>query len=66
MVQTPCHPQGMPISDAIALSNLEVFIKGEKWFEMLPSLYLSQTGKHFILLEACQLMKPFLLWYLRR
>ncbi|WP_435250332.1 acyl-homoserine-lactone synthase [Vibrio sp. nBUS_14] len=51
MVQTPCHPQGMPISDAIALSNLEVFIKGEKWFEMLPLLYLSQTGKHFILLK---------------
>jgi len=41
----------MPISDAIALSNLEVFIKGEKWFEMLPLLHLSQTGKHFILLK---------------
>ncbi|MFA0055067.1 acyl-homoserine-lactone synthase [Vibrio echinoideorum] len=51
MVQTPCHPQAMPISDAIALSNLEVFIKGEKWFEMLPLLHLSQTGKHFILLK---------------
>ncbi|MEZ9745810.1 acyl-homoserine-lactone synthase [Vibrio splendidus] len=51
VVQTPCHPQGMSISDAIALSNLEVFIKGEKWFEMLPLLHLSQTGKHFILLK---------------
>lgn len=51
VVQTPSHPQGMPISDAIALSNLEVFIKGEKWFEMLPLLHLSQTGKHFILLK---------------
>ncbi|PMK95390.1 acyl-homoserine-lactone synthase [Vibrio lentus] len=51
VVQTPCHPQGMPISDAIALSNLEVFIKGEKWFEMLPLLHLSQTGKHYILLK---------------
>ncbi|MBU2908306.1 acyl-homoserine-lactone synthase [Vibrio splendidus] len=50
-VQTPCHPQGMSISDAIALSNLEVFIKGEKWFEMLPLLHLSQAGKHFILLK---------------
>ncbi|CAH7425562.1 Acyl-homoserine-lactone synthase LuxM [Vibrio chagasii] len=51
MVQTPCHPQAMPISDAIALSNLETFIKGEKWFEMLPLLHLSQSGKHFILLK---------------
>ncbi|WP_215405077.1 acyl-homoserine-lactone synthase [Vibrio gigantis] len=51
LVQTPSHPQGMPIRDAIALSNLEVFIKGEKWFEMLPLLHLSQTGKHFILLK---------------
>ncbi len=51
LVQTPSHPQGMPISDAIALSNLEVFIKGEKWFEMLPLLHLSQAGKHFILLK---------------
>lgn len=51
IVQTPSHPQGMPICDAIALSNLEVFIKGEKWFEMLPLLHLSQTGKHFILLK---------------
>ncbi|MEZ8500182.1 acyl-homoserine-lactone synthase [Vibrio splendidus] len=51
VVQTPCHPQGMSISDAIALSNLEVFIKGEKWFEMLPLLHLSQSGKHFILLK---------------
>lgn len=51
MVQTPCHPQAMPISDAIALSNLEIFIKGEKWFEMLPLLHLSQSGKHFILLK---------------
>lgn len=51
MVQTPCHPKAMPISDAIALSNLETFIKGEKWFEMLPLLHLSQSGKHFILLK---------------
>ncbi|MCY9825661.1 acyl-homoserine-lactone synthase [Vibrio chagasii] len=51
MVQTPCHPQAMPISDAIALSNLETFIKGERWFEMLPLLHLSQSGKHFILLK---------------
>ncbi|EDK30937.1 putative homoserine lactone synthase VanM [Vibrionales bacterium SWAT-3] len=51
MVQTPCHPQAMPISDAIALSNLEIFIKGEKWFEMLPLLHLSQSGQHFILLK---------------
>lgn len=51
VVQAPSHPQGMPISDAIALSNLEVFIKGEKWFEMLPLLHLSQGGKHFVLLK---------------
>ncbi|MFA0242619.1 MULTISPECIES: acyl-homoserine-lactone synthase LuxM [Vibrio] len=51
IVQTPTRPQGLPISDAIALSNLEVFIKGEKWYEMLPLLHLSQTGKHFILLK---------------
>ena len=51
IVQTPCHPQAMPINDAIALSNLETFIKGEKWFEMLPLLHLSQSGKHFILLK---------------
>ncbi|WKY60232.1 acyl-homoserine-lactone synthase [Vibrio sp. SNU_ST1] len=51
IVQTPSHPQGIPISDAIPLSNLEVFIKGEKWYEMLPLLHLSQTGKHFVLLK---------------
>ena len=51
MVQTPCHPQAMPINDAIALSNLEIFIKGEKWYEMLPLLHLSQSGKHFVLLK---------------
>ncbi|MEZ9980947.1 acyl-homoserine-lactone synthase [Vibrio cyclitrophicus] len=51
VVQIPSHPQAMPICDAIALCNLEVFIKGEKWFEMLPLLHLSQTGKHFVLLK---------------
>lgn len=51
VVQTPSHPQGMPINNAITLSNLEVFIQGEKWYEMLPLLSLSQTGKHFILLK---------------
>ncbi|MGF1754234.1 acyl-homoserine-lactone synthase [Vibrio makurazakiensis] len=51
LVQTPSHPQGMPIKDAIVLSNLEVFIQGEKWYEMLPLLSLSQAGEHFILLK---------------
>ena len=51
LVQIPNHPQAMPISDAIALSNLELFIQGEKWYEMLPLLSLSHTGKHFILLK---------------
>ncbi|MFA0438475.1 acyl-homoserine-lactone synthase [Vibrio sp. 10N.286.49.C2] len=51
VVKTPSHPQAMPIKDAIALSNLELFIQGEKWYEMLPLLSLSQTGKHFILLK---------------
>ena len=50
MVQTPNHPQAMALSDAIALSNLELFILGEKWFEMLPLLFLSKEGKHFIVL----------------
>lgn len=47
----PSHPQKMPIKDAITLSNLELFIKGEKWYEMLPLLSLSQKGKHFVLLK---------------
>lgn len=51
MVQAPSHPQAMPLSDAIALSNLELFIQGEKWYEMLPLLFLSQVGKHFIVLK---------------
>ncbi|ASU23799.1 acyl-homoserine-lactone synthase [Vibrio qinghaiensis] len=50
-VTTPSHPQKMPIKDAITLSNLELFIKGEKWYEMLPLLSLSQKGKHFVLLK---------------
>ncbi|OXX69306.1 acyl-homoserine-lactone synthase [Vibrio sp. V19_P1S1T109] len=50
-VTMPSHPQKMPIKDAITLSNLELFIKGEKWYEMLPLLSLSQKGKHFVLLK---------------
>ncbi|WP_340479241.1 acyl-homoserine-lactone synthase [Vibrio anguillarum] len=50
-VTTPSHPQKMPIKDAITLSNLELFIKSEKWYEMLPLLSLSQKGKHFVLLK---------------
>ncbi|WP_431786250.1 acyl-homoserine-lactone synthase [Vibrio harveyi] len=50
-VQIPSHPHAMSISDAITLSNLELFIQGEKWYEMLPLLFLSQVGKHFILLK---------------
>ncbi|HHF2885143.1 acyl-homoserine-lactone synthase [Vibrio diabolicus] len=51
MVCTPNHPHIMTISDAVALTNLELFIKGNKWFEMLPLLSMSQTGKHFLLLK---------------
>lgn len=51
MVQIPSHPQAMPLSDAITLSNLELFIQGEKWYEMLSLLSLSQVGKHFIVLK---------------
>lgn len=51
MVKTPSDSQAMSLSDAITLSNLELFIQGEKWYEMLPLLSLSQTGKHFILLK---------------
>jgi acyl homoserine lactone synthase len=51
VVTTPSHPQKMPIKDAVTLSNLELFIKGKKWYEMLPLLSLSQTGKHFVLLK---------------
>ncbi|MGL5469660.1 MAG: acyl-homoserine-lactone synthase [Shewanella sp.] len=51
LVQTPSHPQGMSLSDAIVLSNLEVLIQGEKWYEMLPLLSLSAAGQHFILLK---------------
>ncbi len=47
----PDYSQAMSLSDAITLSNLELFIQGEKWYEMLPLLSLSQTGKHFILLK---------------
>ena len=50
-VQIPNHPQAISIRDAIALSNLELFIQGEKWYEMLSLLSLSHTGKHFILLK---------------
>ncbi|PXA74496.1 acyl-homoserine-lactone synthase [Vibrio sp. 11986-1-5] len=51
LVTTPSHPQKMLIKEAITLSNLELFIQGEKWYEMLPLLSLSQTGKHFVLLK---------------
>ncbi|EKO3565913.1 acyl-homoserine-lactone synthase [Vibrio metschnikovii] len=51
VVATPSHPQKMLIKEAITLSNLELFIQGEKWYEMLPLLSLSQTGKHFVLLK---------------
>ncbi|PQJ59254.1 acyl-homoserine-lactone synthase [Vibrio jasicida] len=51
MVKTPSHSQAISLSDAVTLSNLELFIQGEKWYEMLPLLSLSQTGKHFILLK---------------
>lgn len=61
MVQAPSHPQAMPLSDAIALSNLELFIQGEKWYEMLPLLFLSQVGKHFIVLKHPDLSLALLL-----
>ncbi|WP_332399011.1 acyl-homoserine-lactone synthase [Vibrio metschnikovii] len=51
LVTTPSHPQKMLIKEAITLSNLELFIQGEKWYEMLPLLSLSQMGKHFVLLK---------------
>lgn len=37
------------LRDAIALINLEVFVTGQHWYEMLFSLDLSKYGKHFIL-----------------
>ncbi|GLR03132.1 acyl-homoserine-lactone synthase OpaM [Vibrio hyugaensis] len=51
LVKTPTHLHAMSLSNAITLSNLELFVQGEKWYEMLPLLSLSQTGKHFILLK---------------
>ena len=51
LVTTPSHPQKMLVKEAITLSNLELFIQGEKWYEMLPLLSLSQKGKHFVLLK---------------
>ncbi|EDP58026.1 acyl-homoserine-lactone synthase [Vibrio sp. AND4] len=51
MVRTPSHANIMSISDAVTLTNLELFIKGKKWYEMLPLLSMSQTGKHFVLLK---------------
>ncbi|MCV5888358.1 acyl-homoserine-lactone synthase, partial [Escherichia coli] len=51
-VQLPSYPVAMTLSDAVALSNLELFVQGEKWYEILPLLSLSQKGKHFILLQT--------------
>ncbi|CAM3133068.1 MULTISPECIES: acyl-homoserine-lactone synthase [Vibrio] len=49
IVKMPGYANIMSLKDAITLSNLEQFVKGEKWYEMLPLLSLSQKGKHFIL-----------------
>ncbi|WP_428774253.1 acyl-homoserine-lactone synthase [Vibrio sp.] len=46
---SPHHPAEMPVSAAILLANLEVLVKGQKWYEMLFALDLSQTGCHFVL-----------------
>ncbi|MDX1303222.1 acyl-homoserine-lactone synthase [Photobacterium sp.] len=39
----------MKLCDAICLINLELFVRGEEWYEMLFALSLSREGKHFIL-----------------
>ncbi|ELB2804602.1 MULTISPECIES: acyl-homoserine-lactone synthase [Vibrio] len=49
-VMLPNHAALMPISEAITLSNLELFVQTEQWFEILPLLSLSQKGQHFALL----------------
>lgn len=49
-VTLPNHAALMPISEAITLSNLELFVQTEQWFEILPLLSLSQKGQHFVLL----------------
>ncbi|MDE1238126.1 acyl-homoserine-lactone synthase [Vibrio aestuarianus] len=44
------HTQPMSLSDAILLMNLSTFIADKGWYEMLESLTISSTGRHFILL----------------
>ncbi|MDE1326996.1 acyl-homoserine-lactone synthase, partial [Vibrio aestuarianus] len=44
------HTQPMLLSDAILLMNLSTFIADKGWYEMLESLTISSTGRHFILL----------------
>ncbi|MDE1334267.1 acyl-homoserine-lactone synthase [Vibrio aestuarianus] len=44
------HTQPMSLSDAVLLMNLSTFIADKGWYEMLESLTISSTGRHFILL----------------
>ncbi|MDE1235594.1 acyl-homoserine-lactone synthase [Vibrio aestuarianus] len=45
------HTQPMSLSDAVLLMNLSTLIADKGWYEMLESLTISSTGRHFILLE---------------
>lgn len=51
LVYTLHHDAPMRLKDAVALINLELFVIGEQWYEILLLLKLSQQGKHFILLS---------------
>lgn len=50
------------LKDAIALINLEVFVKDQHWYEMLFCLDLSKQGKHFILYhQSSESPHPYLI-----
>lgn len=51
----------MQLSDAVALINLELFVRGESWFEMLSCLDLSRQGQHLVITQKAEPSLPPLL-----
>ncbi|MGY3569424.1 acyl-homoserine-lactone synthase [Vibrio paucivorans] len=54
LFQTFHSNYAMSLPDAITLINLDLFVRHEKWYEMLLCLHLSQSGTHFLLTHHSQ------------
>lgn len=53
LVVTSPYKSGLfSLRDAICLANIELFIIEQKWYEILPLIHQSLSGKHFILLNV--------------